>query len=204
MPPEQILDANDSIYETYGIDFSGIFGYVYEEILGFDPDAFAEAVKSWWDVYSIIAILLSLFFFTMFIYSKIRDAQLSDIEQEELRRQEARWAAKYEDQGAKNLRWDTIQRRISDSTPEAWRLAIIEADILLDETLSNAGYVGQSVGEKLKTANPQSFTTIQDAWEAHKVRNEIAHVGSDFVLTKKTAQDTILRFERVFREFGII
>jgi hypothetical protein len=75
---------------------------------------------------------------------------------------------------------------------------------MLDETLTNAGYVGQTLGEKLKSANPQSFTTIQDAWEAHKVRNEIAHVGSDFVLTKKNAQETLVRFERVFREFGVI
>jgi hypothetical protein len=83
-------------------------------------------------------------------------------------------------------------------------VAIIEADIFLDETLNEAGYVGVSLGEKLKSANPQSFTTIQDAWEAHKVRNEIAHVGSDFILTRKIAQDTLLRFERVFREFGVI
>ncbi len=75
---------------------------------------------------------------------------------------------------------------------------------MLDETLKNAGYVGQNLGEKLKGANAESFTTLQDAWEAHKVRNEIAHVGSDFILTQKSAQETITRYARVFKEFGVI
>ena len=75
---------------------------------------------------------------------------------------------------------------------------------MLEETLNNAGYVGQTLGEKLKGANPQSFRTVQDAWDAHKVRNDIAHVGSDFILTKRVAQETITKFERVFREFGVI
>jgi hypothetical protein len=117
---------------------------------------------------------------------------------------EKEWAAQHEVPETKNARCDAIQMRISEHNPESWRIAIIEADIMLDETLINAGYVGQSLGEKLRSANTTSFTTLQDAWEAHKVRNEIAHVGSDFVLTQRTAQETLVRFERVFREFGVI
>jgi len=75
---------------------------------------------------------------------------------------------------------------------------------MLEQMLDNAGYVGASIGDKLKTANPASFTTVQDAWDAHRVRNEIAHAGSDFVLTKRVAQETIIKYERVFREFGVI
>lgn len=201
---QQVPDENDLIYETYSIDFTGIFRALYEKFGGTDWNGLVDTLGGWWDIYSVFAILLSLLFFIGFVYAKVRYSQLSEIEQEALRDAETRWVTRHASKGSRNARWEEIQGRVAENNPESWRLAVIEADILLDETLTNAGYVGQSIGEKLKTANPISFTTVQDAWDAHKVRNEIAHVGSDFVLTKKNAQDTILRYERVFHEFGVI
>ncbi len=81
-------------------------------------------------------------------------------------------------------------------------MAIIESDILLGRILKEKGYGGSSIGEQLKSISPQSLSTLNDAWEAHKVRNQIAHDGADFVLTKKKAQETITMYKRVFSEFG--
>jgi len=75
---------------------------------------------------------------------------------------------------------------------------------MLDRVLSEAGYAGNSVGEKLKSTSPQNFTTIQDAWDAHIIRNKIAHEGSDFVVTHRIAKEAITKYERVFREFGVL
>lgn len=197
-------DDNDLIYETYGLNIEGAFEYLYELITGNDWDALMSTLVHWWDIYSVFALLISLIFFAGFVYAKIRLGELSDIEHHALHEAEEAWARKYEQPESRNARWDVIEKRVAEQNPESWRIAIIEADILLDETLTNAGYVGQTLGEKLKSANPSSFTTLQDAWEAHKVRNEIAHVGSDFVLTQKIAKETLTRFERVFREFGVI
>ncbi len=197
-------DDNDLIYDTYGLNIEGIFRYFYELITGGDWDALVSTLAHWWDIYSIFALLVSLLFFIGFIYAKVRLAELSEMEHHALHESEVAWARRYEKAETRNARWDVIQKRVTEQNPESWRVAIIEADILLDETLTNAGYVGQTLGEKLKSANPSSFTTIQDAWEAHKVRNEIAHTGSDFVLTQRVAQETLTRFERVFREFGVI
>lgn len=196
--------AQEVVVPLYGFTIKGPLKDFFETVTNTDWDAFMSTVGFWWNVYSVIAILFSLACFVGFIYAKIRYDQLYGTEMEALKEAEARWAARHEGRAAKNSRWDAILVRVSENNPESWRVAIIEADILLDETLTNAGYVGKSLGEKLKSANPQSMKTIQDAWEAHKVRNEIAHVGSDFVLTKKTAQETIVQFERVFREFGVI
>jgi hypothetical protein len=196
-------DDNDLIYDSYGVDLLGILRYIYEALTGSNWDSLIETILYWWNVYSIIALLLSLLFFIGFVYAKIRYAQLSDMEHHKIHESEKAWARRYSNSGTKSAKWDVIQKRVLELSPESWRIAIIEADILLDETLAKAGYTG-TLGEKLKSANPASFTTIQDAWEAHKVRNDIAHVGSDFVLTQRTAKETLLRFERVFREFGVI
>lgn len=199
------INVSSTTQHLYGsVDFLYMFRFLYEKSPFGGGDSFVAKVETWWSVYSAIAIFLSLLFFIGFIYSKIRFGQMVEIKNQRIHDAEARWASKHKDEGPKNTRWENIQKKIKENNPESWRVAIIEADIMLDETLAGAGYAGQSLGEKLKGANSQSFTTLQDAWDAHKVRNDIAHVGGDFVLTQKNAQDTILRFERVFREFDAI
>lgn len=198
------IEDGQLFYNTYSIDFLAFFEWIFGGSLSEGWSAFLMRLDGWWNVYSVIAVLFSFLCFVGYIYAKIRYAQLYDIEQELLREAERAWATRHTKPDSQNARWDIIQKRVTENSPESWRIAIIEADILLEETLTNAGYPGQTLGEKLKGANPQSFTTVQDAWEAHKVRNEIAHAGSDFVLTQRIAQSTITRYERVFREFGVV
>jgi hypothetical protein len=103
-----------------------------------------------------------------------------------------------------NKRWGHIESLIGSKEPSDWRQAIIEADIVLDEMLARQGYTGDGVAEKLKQVEPSDFDTLQDAWEAHKIRNQIAHAGSTFDLSDTLARRTIARYETVFREFGFI
>ncbi len=177
--------------------------YLLSSIFG-GGGGFLHTLQTWWSVYAIIAIILSLIFIIGYIYAKIRFAQLYDEQVGLIIAGEEAWRNRHANPATRNERWELIQARTTEDNPESWRVAIIEADIMLDETLKNAGYVGQNLGEKLKGANAESFTTLQDAWEAHKVRNEIAHVGRDFILTQKSAQETITRYARVFKEFGVI
>lgn len=104
----------------------------------------------------------------------------------------------------KNEKWERVIEHINSPEPSDWRLAIIEADIMLDELLTAAGYHGDSVGEKLKAVESSDFTTIENAWEAHKTRNKIAHQGGDFPLNEREAKRAIALFESVFQEFKII
>lgn len=99
-------------------------------------------------------------------------------------------------------RWMHVQELINTGRESDWRQAIIECDIMLDEVLSEQGYLGQTIGDKLKAANPERFRTLQDAWDAHKVRNDIAHMGSSYPLTEQLAHRTVAKYENVFREFG--
>ncbi len=104
----------------------------------------------------------------------------------------------------RNNRLQDVFKHSASDSPNDWRLAIIEADIILDDTLKSKGYIGNSLGERLKSISPNQLASIDDAWEAHKVRNRIAHDGADFVLTKRIVDDTLARYQNVFREFGVI
>jgi len=106
--------------------------------------------------------------------------------------------------GNKSQRWQHIEALIDGTTASEWREAIIEADIMLDDVLAQQGYIGDGVGDRLKSVEPANLATLQDAWEAHKVRNQIAHQGSAFDLTEALARRTIARYAAVFKELGAI
>jgi hypothetical protein len=107
-------------------------------------------------------------------------------------------------QTGESPRWKRIQTLAAGTSQSEWREAIIEADIMLEDVLTSAGYEGDGVGEKLMSADPKQFQTLQDAWEAHKVRNLIAHEGSAFNISDTLTHRTIARYESVFREFKAI
>jgi hypothetical protein len=103
-----------------------------------------------------------------------------------------------------NPRWMHIQSLMAGDQPSQWREAIIEADILLEDILRRQGHTGAGVGEMLKQANTANFVTLDNAWEAHKVRNDIAHRGSELELSETNARRAIAKYETVFREFQAI
>ena len=106
--------------------------------------------------------------------------------------------------GGINPRWQHIESLANGANASEWREAIIEADIMLDDVLAQRGYVGEGVGEKLKSVEPSEVASLQDAWEAHKVRNQIAHEGSAFALSDTIARRTVAHYEKVFREFDAL
>jgi len=148
----------------------------------------------------IIGYILSIIGLFFIIYTTMRLFQLRE-------REEKLYSTiipSSEIAGSVNARWQHIQSLADGATASEWREAIIEADIMLDDALAGQGYVGDGVGEKLKSIEPAEVHSLQDAWEAHKVRNLIAHEGSAFNLSESLARRTIARYESVFREFKVI
>lgn len=103
-----------------------------------------------------------------------------------------------------NPAWSKVQSHINSKNPSEWRLAIIEADVILDDLLKACGYHGETVGDRLRAVEKSDFSTLESAWEAHKVRNQIAHQGSSFEINEREAKRVIALYEVVFREFKII
>lgn len=94
-----------------------------------------------------------------------------------------------------------IQGYMSSQSEALWRIGIMEADNLLFEVLKEKGYQGDTVADMLKNA---SFKTIDLAWDAHRVRNRIAHDGSEFELTEREAKRAFVLYESVFRDLKAI
>lgn len=98
-------------------------------------------------------------------------------------------------------RWENAMKHIASDNPNDWKQAILEADIILDDLLNKMGYRGESIGEKLKRVAVGDMKSLNEAWEAHKVRNQIAHEGSEFKLNHHEAKNVIGMYRKVFEEF---
>lgn len=107
------------------------------------------------------------------------------------------------DQIFENIRWDSILQSMTSDHPNDWRIAILEADIILNEILTKSGYTGDTVADKLKQVEISDFQTLENAWEAHKVRNKIVH-DKDFLLSKREAKRIMSLYQSVFEEFEFI
>lgn len=148
----------------------------------------------------VIGYILAVLALIVIIYAMVRLFELRQREEEYY----GTLILAPEEAGGVNPRWLHIEELAGSMNPSDWRSAIIEADIMLDDMLTRQGYDGESIGEKLKVVEPSDFNTLDDAWEAHKVRNQIAHEGSAFDLSEMLARRTIARYESVFREFKML
>lgn len=148
----------------------------------------------------IFLILLILFLLFVIIHSYLEWKKLqekSDKHLESLIPQE-------DPEEKENKRWKHVVELVSSNNPNDWRMAILEADSMLEDLTLALNLPGDTLGERLKSVEPSDFLTIQNAWEAHKVRNQIAHQGSEFNLDHRLALSTIKNFEVVFQEFKFI
>jgi len=180
------------------------FRLIYEWIYGphgaVNYEGFSSFVSHLWLWITGIGYFISVLGIAVIIYATMRLFDLRKREEEFY----STVIVAPDAEGGAHPRWEHIQSLLEGSSSSQWREAIIEADIMLDDVLARAGYTGDGVGEKLKSADPARFKTLQDAWEGHKVRNQIAHQGSAFIISDMLARRTIAHFEAVFRELKVI
>lgn len=162
---------------------------------GFFSD-FYEKLNSWKMFLEFLTVLL----LTGIIYCLVR---LYEIEKAERRRLDIMPVA-IDEAPYENKRWEVVLSHADSDSSSDWRLAIIEADNMLDEMVKKLGYEGEDLGERLKAVEASDFESLQSAWEAHKARNQIVHEGVGFELTKRETERVIQLYEKVFREFHYI
>ena len=154
----------------------------------------------------LVSYILTLFGITMILYCLVRMVEIAQEENHHLKHAIAVYAANRKEEASsnRNERWEHIQDLINSDNPSDWRFAIIEADSVLETLLDARDLPGKGIGEKLKNISPGDLGSMQAAWEAHLVRNKIAHDGSEFEISNREARRTIQLYEVVFHELGFL
>ena len=198
---------NSSVYPVgpsiHFLNVSYFFQLIYNLIFSGQALSFnslSDVLNTVWIFFSLFAYLFSLICIGVLVYLSTRYYQVKAEDAQKY----TTISKKESDAKLEDSRWTYIRNLIESTQQSNWRQAIIEADIMLEELLTKLGYFGSSIGDKLKNANSANFHTLNDAWEAHKVRNEIAHRGSEFELSDHVAFRTINHYENVFKEFHVI
>ena len=99
--------------------------------------------------------------------------------------------------------WLAILKKLESDNSADWNVAVMQADSLVDKILQEMGLPGETMGDRMKTLDKSRFSSLDDLWEAHRIRNEIAH-SPEKAVTKHRASYAISLFEKVLREMGYI
>ena len=155
---------------------------------------------------------LAILFIAIIIYTTIRMFEIRAKERAHLKHEIAEYThnqalREKELQGTeifKNERWKKVLDYLFSVNENDWKLAVIEADSMLFDLLTQLGFKGENMGDKLKEASQSNFRSLNLAWEVHNIRNKIAHEGSSFELSLHEAKRVIALYEQIFQEFGYI
>ncbi|HUC02114.1 MAG TPA: hypothetical protein VMA75_04425 [Candidatus Paceibacterota bacterium] len=99
--------------------------------------------------------------------------------------------------------WHKIQEHFYRGSDSDLKIAILEADKLLNEALREAGIMGIQLGDRLKKATAAQVPNLNELWQAHKLRNQIAH-EPNFKLKRDLAERALGIYEETLRNLGVL
>lgn len=100
------------------------------------------------------------------------------------------------------VRWLAIEQSLQRDNEPSYHLAVLNADKLVDQALKDKGFKGQTMGDRLKDAKT-ALAHRNDVWEAHKLRNKIAH-EPDVRVSYEQARHALNGFKHTLKDLGAI
>jgi len=91
-------------------------------------------------------------------------------------------------------KWEEIEDLIKSDSTLSWKMAVIEADKLMDSALKSAQMRGETMGERLRFAVSR-YPKIRPVWEAHILRNDLVHEAN-----KQIGQADAAKALKLFKE----
>jgi len=107
--------------------------------------------------------------------------------------------------GAKRITrgWGTILKRLESGVESEYKLAVIEADNLMDNSLKRLGYSGATLGERLQKLTPTAVPNIGQVLESHKIRDSVVH-DPDYRMSLDEAKKTLDAYGQAFKDLQIL
>lgn len=99
--------------------------------------------------------------------------------------------------------WRQIQKRLKSKDMVNWKLAIAEADKILDEIFKMTGLRGETVDDRFGQVTTAQLSNIEEIMQAHKLRDRVMR-EPDFVITKEEAEAAIVIYQKSFKELGLL
>ena len=172
------MNAIEVIINFFKSDFSGLFTYI-----------------------KILGALISIVFLGGIIAASIGTSSVS------ARRKEKRiqhFVIEKQAVSAHMKQWEHVSSLFKSPDPTAWRMAIIDADTMLEDMISDMGYQGDTFGEKLMAIQRDGISWTDAAWDVHLLRNKLAHEGSRYPLSDREAFRAYKIYENILTHTGYL
>ena len=138
-------------------------------------------------LYLLFAVIITVFIIIAVLQLRrfLRRPELIDMDREGIKR-----------------RWEEVELMLRKHGEITDKIAILEADKLLDLVLKSMTMPGQTMGERLKIAC-YKYPRLQNVWWAHKLRNQLVHESS-FAVSHNTARAAVRSYGRALKMLGLL
>ena len=146
----------------------------------------------------IIFILFTVFFFCAVMYFYINSSYL---QYQFL--QDATEFFSWQPYGLRDItrRWNYIMKKTESGLESDFKLAVVEADDFLYQTLDEAGYKGETFEELVASTGKKMLPNLDEIIQAHLVRNAIVHTA-DYALNIENARRILSLYESAVRNIS--
>lgn len=96
-------------------------------------------------------------------------------------------------------RWNKVRDKANSKSESARKLAVIEADDMLEEVLKKIGYSGENLGERLENMSSKDLSNLGLVRKAHATREDIVHDPS-YKLDSSETQKLMEIYEKSLEE----
>ncbi|MDO8442761.1 MAG: hypothetical protein Q7S81_00670 [bacterium] len=99
--------------------------------------------------------------------------------------------------------WEQIKKRIASPLQQDWKLAVLEADKIMNEILKMAGYLGTDLNKKLEILTKENLSNLDEIKKAHFLSDKIMKDPS-MELKKEDAIIALKSFKKAFIELNLL
>ncbi len=99
--------------------------------------------------------------------------------------------------------WKDVVEHAKSGKEAERKMAVIEADDMIDSALSKIGYGGETLLDKLAVLNKEIIPNIEEVKDAHRKRRDIAYDPNKSI-SREEAEQIISVYEEVFKDLRIL
>lgn len=100
-------------------------------------------------------------------------------------------------------RWQRALARLQTANEAEYKLALLDADAMLDASLQRLGFGGKTLEERLRILSPVILSHAREVERVHALRNNIVH-DPNFILSLNQAREAMEVYEKAFSDLDLI
>ncbi|MDO8474428.1 MAG: hypothetical protein Q7S62_02695 [bacterium] len=105
--------------------------------------------------------------------------------------------------GGLTNQWKNVLRRLETPSEEEYKLAVLEADGMLDQSLKRMGFAGDTLADRLQKVSVGIISNLSEVRQANAIRNNIVH-DPNYKITLSEARRIIEVYETAFEGLDLI